>query len=140
MLDEEANKVASDFVKDKIRAIVKDPKTAETLCPKGFIGCKRLCADSGYFETYNRANVTLVDISANPIRCLTESGIRMTDGTEHGVDAIVFAVGYDAMTGAILNIETIGTGGVRLQDVWKDGPRSYMGLSVSGFPNLFTVT
>lgn len=145
MRNEKANAIVADFVRKKIRGIVKCPEVAERLSPKSFIGCKRLTVDTDYWATYNRENVSLVDISANgagstPIVRMTEKGILTSDGCEHEVDVIVFATGYDAMTGALLNIDIVGEGGQTIQDAWRDGPRTYMGLGVSGFPNLFTVT
>ncbi|MEQ8815286.1 MAG: NAD(P)/FAD-dependent oxidoreductase [Thalassobaculum sp.] len=139
MLDDEANATAADFVRGKIREIVTDPETAGKLCPTNIIGCKRLCVDTGYYATYNRPNVTLVDISEAPIEAITPAGVK-AQGVEHAVDAIVFATGFDAMTGALTRIDIRGAGGVRLRDKWRDGPRSYLGLAVAGFPNLFTVT
>jgi cyclohexanone monooxygenase len=103
------------------------------------VGCKRLCADTGYFETFNRSNVTLVDLNRSAIEKITETGIR-TNGGQTDLDAIVFAIGFDAMTGAVLNIDIRGSGGRTLQQKWADGPRSYLGLAISGFPNLFTIT
>ena len=139
LLDEEANRFAAEFVREKIREIVKDPATAEMLCPDNIIGCKRLCVDTGYYRTFNRGNVSLVDIAETPVERLTESGLRV-DGRDYAFDAIVFATGFDAMTGALLNIDIRGRGSERLRDKWDGGPRNYLGLSMHGFPNLFTVT
>jgi cyclohexanone monooxygenase len=135
----EANETAAEYVRRKIRAAVNDPATAEALTPSQVFGCKRLCADSGYFETFNRPNVSLVDVSQNPIEALTPTGLR-TGGREYAFDAIVFATGFDAMTGALLGVDIRGKGGRTLQDKWAEGPRTYLGLSIVGFPNLFTVT
>ena len=139
MLNEDANRLASDFVRSKIRQIVKDPATAELLSPKGIIGCKRLCADSGYFEAYNRDNVQLVDISQQPIERLTKTGL-VTGGKAYTFDDIVFATGFDAMTGSLLRMDIRGKGGRSLNDKWAAGPLTYLGLMIEGFPNLFTMT
>lgn len=139
-IDEAANKVGAEFFARKIRGIVKDPKVAEKLVPKTYpIGTKRLCVDTGYFETFNRPNVSLVDVAASPIKEITPKGIRTADG-EHEFDAIVYAIGFDAMTGALDRIDIAGRNGMRLKKKWSEGPRTYLGLMVSGFPNLFTVT
>ena len=136
----EANKTAADFVRGKIRQIVNDPATAETLCPTTHpIGTKRICVDIDYFETYNRANVTLVDVRSAPIECLTQQGIKTADA-EYELDVIVFATGFDAMTGALLEIDIRGRAGRSLKDKWADGPRTYLGVATAGFPNLFLVT
>jgi cyclohexanone monooxygenase len=139
MLNAEANRTAADFVRAKIREIVHDPETAEILSPKNVIGCKRLCVDIGYYESFNRPNVSLVDVSDAPIEEITPGGVR-AKGEEHQVDAIVFATGFDAMTGALLKIDIRGRGGLALSEKWRAGPRTYLGLAVAGFPNLFTVT
>jgi cyclohexanone monooxygenase len=137
--DARANETAAAFVRRKIRAIVDDPETAELLCPHNVIGCKRLCVDTGYFETFNRPNVTLVDVSETPIDRLTPDGLTVA-GRSCTFDAIVFATGFDAMTGSILKIDIRGRGGLRLRDEWAAGPRNYLGVGVAGFPNLFTIT
>jgi cyclohexanone monooxygenase len=137
--DQEANDAAGEFVRNKIREIVEDPDTAEKLCPHNNIMGKRLCADTGYFEAFNRDNVHLVDVSADPIEAITETGIR-TAGAEYELDCIVFATGFDAITGALNRIDIRGRGGRRLSDKWAEGPRAYLGLEVAGFPNLFTIT
>jgi cyclohexanone monooxygenase len=136
----EANDLAAEFVRNRIRAIVKDPKVAELLTPTNHpIGTKRLCLDTEYYETYNRPNVSLVDISKTPIERITPAGV-MVAGTEYAVDAIVFATGFDAMTGALLRIDIRGRGGLTLREKWEAGPRTYLGLGIAGFPNLFTIT
>ena len=139
LLDKEANDTAAGFVKAKIAAVVNDPKVAELLTPKNIIGCKRLCVDTGYFETFNRPNVSLIDISDTKIDAITPKGVR-ANGQEFEADAIVYATGFDAMTGALLKIDIRGRGGLALRDKWDGGPRSYLGLSVAGFPNLFMIT
>ena len=136
-----ANDTAAEFVRRKIRATVRDPKVAELLCAKNHpIGTKRLILDSGYYETYNRDNVTLVDVRGNPIEAITETGVRLVNGEEYAVDAIAFATGFDAMTGALKEIEFSGARGRTLERHWADGPRTYLGLMIAGFPNLFTIT
>jgi cyclohexanone monooxygenase len=140
LTNQAASDLAAAFVCEKIRATVKDPAVADLLCPKDLpIGTKRLCVDTNYYETFNRKNVSLVDISETPIGAVTPKGLRV-GGTEYELDAIVFATGYDAMTGALFNIDIRGRGGVALKEKWAQGPRTYLGLAVAGFPNLFTVT
>jgi cyclohexanone monooxygenase len=140
VLNKAANDTAAEFVRDKIRATVNDPATAELLCPKDYpFATKRLCVDTDYFETFNRDNVSLVDVKASPIEEITPTGLRTQDA-EYAFDALVFATGFDAMTGALLNIDIRGRGGVSLRDRWAGGPRTYLGIQVAGFPNLFTIT
>jgi cation diffusion facilitator CzcD-associated flavoprotein CzcO/acetyl esterase/lipase len=136
----EANGTAADFVRGKIRALVRDPVTADALCPTTHpIGTRRICVDTDYFATYNRDDVTLVDVRSAPIVRLTPRGIETTSG-EYELDVIVFATGFDAMTGPLLAIDVRGREGRRLKDKWSDGPRTYLGLATAGFPNLFLVT
>ncbi|MFD7990295.1 flavin-containing monooxygenase [Streptomyces mexicanus] len=138
--DEEANRVTADYVRDRIRETVKDPDVAELLCPKDHpIGTKRICVDTDYYATYNRDNVTLVGLRGNPIERITPSGLRV-GGVDHEVDVIVFATGYDAMTGPLNAIDIRGLGGISLREEWADGPRTYLGVAAAGFPNLFMVT
>jgi cyclohexanone monooxygenase len=139
MVDQDANDTAAEFVRAKIRERVRDPQIAEALSPKNTIGCKRLCVDIGYYETFNRPNVTLIDISQSPIEAITPRGVR-AKGRDYEVDAIVFATGFDAMTGALLKIDIRGRGGLALGEKWSAGPRAYLGLAMAGFPNLFTIT
>ncbi|HEX4893738.1 MAG TPA: NAD(P)/FAD-dependent oxidoreductase [Hyphomicrobiaceae bacterium] len=135
-----SNDTAAEFVRNQIRAIVRDAKVAELLAPKDYpIGTKRICADTHYFETYNRENVTLVDIRNAPIERLTERGL-VTGGNEYEVDAIVFATGFDAMTGTLNKIDIQGRKGEKLREKWAAGPRTYLGLMSAGFPNLFMIT
>jgi cyclohexanone monooxygenase len=135
-----SNDYAAEFVRNKIRAMVKDPATAELLAPKGHpIGTKRICVDTDYFLTYNRDNVKLVDVSQNPIEALTETGLRQ-NGTDYAFDAIVFATGFDAMTGTLTRIDIVGRDGETLAAKWEAGPRTYLGLMTAGFPNLFLIT
>ena len=135
----EANDTAASYIRGKIREIVKDPKIAKTLSPEQTFACKRLCVDSGYYDTFNQPNVTLVDVNEEPIEEIVESGIRTSKRT-YELDSIVFATGFDAMTGAILKIDITGRNGAKMRDAWAAGPRTYLGLNVAGFPNLFTIT
>jgi cyclohexanone monooxygenase len=140
LVDEKANETAADFVRQKIRSIVRDPAVAELLAPKDHpIGSKRLCADTGYYETYNRDNVTLVDVKNAPIEEITLRGLR-TARQEYELDAIAFATGFDAMTGALREIDIRVEGGEALAEKWAEGPRTYLGLTVAGFPNMFLIT
>jgi cyclohexanone monooxygenase len=136
-----ANDTAADFVRNKIRAIVKDPETAEALCPNDHpIGTKRLILDTNYYQTYNLPHVKLVNIRKNPIAEVTEWGIKTADGKSYELDAIVFATGFDAMTGAMREIDIKGSGGTSIRDKWNDGPQTYLGVMVAGFPNMFMIT
>jgi cyclohexanone monooxygenase len=138
--DEKANKTVADFMANKIRGIVKDPKTAEALIPKTYpFGTKRPCLGTAYYEAFNRDNVSLVDLRETPVVRVTETGIETTNG-HRDFDAMIFATGYDALTGALLRIDVRGRGGRRLQDKWKDGPRAYLGIATHEFPNLFMIT
>ena len=140
ILNREANETAAEFVRGKIREIVKDPVTAEKLSPRTHpIGTKRPPIDTDYYETFNRDNVTLVDIRSAPIEAITEKGIRTRDG-EYALDCIVFATGFDAMTGTLFNLGIRGRGGVALKESWADGPHTYLGVATAGFPNLFIIT
>jgi cation diffusion facilitator CzcD-associated flavoprotein CzcO len=140
MIDKAANDTAADFVKRKIRSIVKDPATAAVLSDIDHpYAAKRPPIDTNYFETYNRANVTLVDLRNAPIDRISRAGICTTEA-EYPVDIIVFATGFDAMTGPMLRMDIRGRDGVALKDLWEAGPRNYLGLQVTGFPNLFTIT
>lgn len=139
MVDAGANELAAAFVRKKVRQVVKDPDVAALLSPKHLIGCKRICLDIGYHETFNRPNVHLVDVASAPIEQITPDGIR-TAAEAYELDVIVFATGFDAMTGALLSIDIRGRGGLPLREKWSAGPRTYLGLGVRGFPNLFTMT
>ena len=139
MVDQEANDTAAEFVRGKIRERVFDPRVAEALSPKNTIGCKRLCVDIGYYETFNQPHVRLIDIAEEPIEEITPHGVR-AKRREYAVDAIVFATGFDAMTGALLNIDIFGRNGQALKEKWREGPRAYLGVALAGFPNLFTIT
>ena len=138
LLNEQSNALAAEFVRRKIRAIVKDPQTAQLLSPTHTIGCKRLCVDSGYYETFNRPNVRLVDISQAPIEHITATGLR-TGGRDFEFDTLVLATGFDAMTGTMLRLDLRGRGGLPIQQKWHAGPLNYLGLAIAGFPNLFNI-
>ncbi len=136
----ESNDTLRAFIHDKIRSIVNDPVVAEALCPTNhYVGTKRACLDTNYYETYNLAHVRLVDLRTDPISTITETGID-TANESFDFDAIVFATGFDAMTGAIVGVDITGRAGVTLKDKWADGPVTYLGLMTSGFPNLFMIT
>lgn len=138
--DARINAIAADYIRDKIKEIVQDPATADALTPRDHpIGAKRPCVDTDYYAAFNRPNVALVDLRKTPIVEINATGVKTTEG-QVDVDAIVFATGFDAMTGALLNMDIRGRGGVRLADAWAEGPRTLLGLQVAGFPNLFTVT
>jgi cyclohexanone monooxygenase len=135
-----ANKLAADFVRSKIRAAVKDPETAERLCPKDHpLGTKRLCVDSDYYETYNRPNVSLVDVKADPITGFASDRV-LTRHHSYKIDTLVLATGFDAMTGALTAIDIHGRGGISLTSAWRDGAGAYLGIAIAGFPNLFAIT
>lgn len=138
--DIETNRIVSEFVEQKVRAIVADPVTAEALAPNAYpIGTKRVAVDLGYYETYNRDNVTLIDVNADPIERIIPEGIR-TAGGDHPVDLIIFALGFDAFTGSLDNANIRNAKGLQPSDGWKRGPRTYLGLMTRGFPNLFIMT
>jgi len=137
--NDDSNRTAADFIHRKIRAIVKDPVIAEQLVPNSVVGCKRLCVHAEYYATFNKDNVTLVDVKDTPIDRITPGGIVVAD-EEYEVDALVLATGFDAMTGALNKIEIQGRGGLKLAEKWNDGPRAYLGVATAGFPNLFIVT
>ncbi|MDH6291980.1 flavin-containing monooxygenase [Rhodococcus opacus] len=140
LTDKKANETAAGFIRSKIAEMVRDPEIAETLTPRSYpYGSKRPCLDTGYYDTFNKDHVRLVDLRKTPLVEITESGIR-TSEDEYEVDAIVLATGYDAMTGALNAIDIRGRSGVALREKWSNGPVSYLGLAVSEFPNLFTLT
>src|SRR3984957_20008450 len=140
-VDVDGNSLLADLIREKVRTIVKDPETAAALTPHDHpFGAKRPCLDTNYYATYNRPNVTLVNLRQEPITQVTDSSIK-TGKRSFDVDVIVFATGFDAMTGAIMAVHPItGRGGKSLSDVWANGPQSYLGLTVAGFPNLFMIT
>jgi cyclohexanone monooxygenase len=140
VVDEQANRTAAEFVHRKIRETVRDTRTAELLSPRDYpIFTKRICVDTDYFATFNRDNVTLVDIRSAPIEEITASGLR-TAAARFELDVLVYATGFDAMTGALNRIDIRGAGGHVLRSKWEHGPRAYLGLMSAGFPNLFMVT
>ena len=139
LLKKEANDTVAEFVREKIRSVVQDPQTAEALMPQQVIGCKRLCLDTNYYETFNRSNVSLVPVDKNPIEQITKHGL-VVNGVEHTFDVLVYATGFDAMTGSLLKIDIQGRNGVTLRDAWHAGPVTYLGLNTAGFPNMFMVS
>jgi cation diffusion facilitator CzcD-associated flavoprotein CzcO len=140
LFDKDANDTAAEFVRRKIRATVDDPELAELLCPDDYpFGTKRPCLDTGYYETFNRADVRLVDLRKTPLVSMDETGISTSD--EHfDFDVVVYATGFDAMTGAVTRVDIRGVGGKALANEWEGGPRNYLGLCVAGFPNFYVVT
>jgi cation diffusion facilitator CzcD-associated flavoprotein CzcO len=139
LINREANEVVAEFVRGKIAEVVKDPDTARRLTPRGYpIFARRPCLDTGYYESFNRDNVTLKDCLTDPILEITETGIRTAED-DVDVDIIIAAIGYDALTGAMLSIDVKGKGGRSLNRKWADGGRSYLGLLIEGFPNLFVI-
>ena len=140
LVDRDANETAAEFVRQRIREAVQDPEVAERLSPRTYpFGTKRACLDTGYYATFNRDNVTLVDLGTTPIETITPAGVRTSAG-EVELDALVLATGFDAMTGAFLGPQITGVGGLTLREKWAAGPRTYLGLASAGFPNLFTIT
>ena len=138
--DVAANDTAAEFIRARIRETVRDPDVAQKLLPSGYpVGTKRLCVDADYFATFNRENVTLVDLRETPIERITPTGV-MVDGDHIELDVLVLATGFDAFTGAVSHIDVRGRAGETLAAHWASGPRTYLGLAVSGFPNLFLVT
>ena len=140
LTNEEANEFAAEFVREKIRGIVKNPEVARKLTPTGYpIATKRLPLDNGYFETYNRDNVELVDLREAPIECIVKHGIKTSEQL-YELDVIVFATGFDALTGPLLRLGICGRGGEMLETKWATGPRTYLGVCTHGFPNMFMIT
>ncbi len=139
-LDQAANDTAADFVRDKIAEIVKDPATAKLLQPTTYpIGTKRICIDTDYFKTFNRPNVTLVDIKSDPIEEILPNAVR-AGAKDYEIDALVLATGFDAMTGSVAKIDISGRQGQTLNQKWTEGPKTHLGLMSAGFPNLFIIT
>jgi cyclohexanone monooxygenase len=140
MVNKASNDTIADFVRARIRAIVTDPEVAESLCPIDHpLGTKRICVDTGYYETFNQAHVRLVDLKKTPIERFTAGGVRIA-GESVALDMLVCATGYDALTGALTAIDIRGRGGVSLREQWAAGPRTLLGLMTAGFPNLFIIT
>lgn len=139
LFDREANETLAEFFRAKIRPRIKDPDLAKKLIPDDYpILTKRLCADTGYFETYNRDNVTLIDVKETPITEITEQGVRIGNA-EHKLDTLVFATGFDAITGILTNMDIRGRGGLTMKEAWSEGPRTYAGLMTNGFPNMLMI-
>ena len=138
-INKKANETAANFVRKKIKNIVKDEITAKNLTPNYSIGCKRLAVDTGYYETFNKKNVTLVDIRNTPISKITSNGILIKKKL-FKIDELILATGFDAMTGALLNINIVGKKKITLKEKWSNGPVTYLGLAIKDFPNLFTIT
>lgn len=134
-----ANDTVAEFARAKIRGIVKDPQTAELLSPDNVFGCKRLCVDTGYYAVYNEPHVSLVDVSKTPIERLNRKGV-VVSGEEYAFDSVVFATGFEAMTGSFDRMNIVGREGLTLREKWSAGPRTFLGMMVNGFPNLFTIT
>ena len=139
MIDKAANDFAVRYVHERIREVVKDPAVAALLSPKQVLGCKRICVDTGYYETFNQPHVRLVDISQGGIESITPTGVNAA-GQSFEFDSIVFATGFDAMTGTLMKMDIRGRNGLTLREAWSAGPRTYLGLNVAGFPNLFTIS
>lgn len=140
-VDPEVNAEVSEFAREKIRKIVKDPEVAKKLCPTANpLGTRRIIMDTGYFEIFNQDNVSLVDVREDPISRITETGVLLKSGRFIELDMLVIATGYDAVTGPLLAMNITGRDGVRLADKWAHGPETYLGLMMHGFPNLFTIT
>ena len=138
-VDQEANDTAKRFIHRKIHEVVEDPQTAADLCPEYPVGTKRPCLDTSYYETYNRPDVHLVNLQREPLVEVTEKGVR-TAAEEYVFDAIVYATGFDAMTGSLTDVDIRGRGGASLKETWSAGPRTYLGIGSAGFPNLFMIT
>ena len=138
LVDKDLNHEVSEFVRDKIRETVRDPETARKLMPDYYFGTKRLILDNGYFETYNRKNVALVDLREDPIEAFTRSSIRTRKG-EHEIDILVLATGFDAVSGSMLKLNPKGRGGVCLEEKWNERFDTYLGATIAGFPNLFMI-
>ena len=136
---EDANGYAQEFARAKIRQLVADPKVAELLSPRHHIGTKRTCVDTGYYQIYNQPNVHLIDLTSDPIVRLDADGIVTSSG-RCDVDVIIFAIGFDAITGAMADIDIRGVDGLTIKQAWADGPAGYLGVQIAGFPNLFTIT
>ncbi|WP_323754183.1 NAD(P)/FAD-dependent oxidoreductase [Marinobacter sp.] len=140
LFDEKANAIVAEFVRNKIRARVNDPKTAELLCPDYLYGTKRQPCETNYFETYNRDNVSLVDIKSNSIRRINEQGLELGNEDGYKFDCLIYSTGFDAFTGPLFKLNLKGRNGLRLQDYWNEGPRTNLGLMSNGFPNFFMIT
>ena len=141
ILDENSNEIISEFIRKKISEIVEDAETAKSLSPVDHpFGTKRPPIDTNYFETFNRNNVELINLRNSPIKSCDKNGIILEGGKKIRVDILVFATGFDAMTGSLQKLGLIGKNGIRLEDFWRSGPQTYLGLAIPNFPNLFTIT
>lgn len=141
MTNREANETFAEFVRNKIRARVNDPVVAEMLTPKDHpFGAKRIPLETHYYEAYNQDNVQLIDVKKVPIECITEKGVKLEDGTEYDFDILIYATGFDAVSGPLTRMDIRGEGGQTFKDKWADGPRSYLGIQSAGFPNFFIAT
>ena len=138
LVDKDLNHEVSEFVRDKIRETIRDPETARKLMPDYYFGTKRLILDNGYFETYNRENVALVDLREDPIEAFTPSSVRTRNG-EHEIDLLVLATGFDAVSGSMLKLNPKGRGGMSLVEKWDERFDTYLGTTIAGFPNLFMI-
>lgn len=141
LVDREANDTVAEYIRGRIHGRVEDPAVAELLAPRGYAyGTKRPPLETDYYEAYNQPNVHLVDVKADPIERVTTTGLRTKSGREFQFDVLVLATGFDAMTGPLLAMNITGAGGVPLREKWSEGPQTYLGITVSGFPNLFLIT
>jgi cation diffusion facilitator CzcD-associated flavoprotein CzcO len=138
LLNDDANQACIDYWRSRIDEIIDDPKVAALLTPDEEFGCKRLCAGTGYYETFNRDNVTLVDVRDKGVERLTPGGLR-AEGVDYDLDTIIYATGFDAMTGSVTRIKITGKDGQTIQEKWDEGPKTYLGLMISGFPNMFNM-
>jgi cation diffusion facilitator CzcD-associated flavoprotein CzcO len=138
LFNDDANQACIDYWRSRIDEIIDDPKVAALLTPDEEFGCKRLCAGTGYYETFNRDNVTLVDVRNKGIERLTPGGLR-AGGVDYDLDTIIYATGFDAMTGSVTRIKITGKDGQTIQEKWDEGPKTYLGLMISGFPNMFNM-
>lgn len=139
VFDDDANETARTFIQGKIAGLVNDPELAQKLTPNTPVGCKRLCVDTDYYETFNQSHVELIDLQQDPLQEMNAQGLA-TRNKQYNVDCLVLATGFDAMTGAISNIDVRGENGTTLTEKWAEGPKTYLGLATAGFPNLFLVT
>lgn len=140
IVNEDSNRTLADFTAAKIDEMVSDPVVADALKPRGFpVGTKRPCLEIGYYEAFNRDNVSLVDVRKDPIARTAAQGIVNASGATYDLDAIVFATGYDAVTGALVRMDVRGVDGLSLAEKWSEGPMAYLGLMTAGFPNMFLV-
>jgi cyclohexanone monooxygenase len=139
LFDETTNTIVGEWVKQRLRERIDDPELAQKLMPSYPFAAKRLCVDTGYFETYNRENVTLVDLRERGIDGVVERGVRMADGSVIELDVLIFATGFDAVTGALMRVDPVGRDGLRIREKWGEQVDAYLGVMVAGFPNLFLV-